>query len=149
MLWVMKIYIGSDHGGFDLKQQIKEYLVKNKHTVLDLGCKSNDSCDYPEFGAAVGRAVVENPDALGIVICGSGIGISIAANKIKGVRAALADSIEMARLGREHNGANILALGERTAFLDDPLEIVETFLTTPVDMDERHKRRRGQLDSLS
>lgn len=144
----MKIYIGSDHGGFSLKKQIKEYLVEQNHTVLDVGCKTDESCDYPEFGAAVGRAIVENPDALGIVLCGSGIGIGIAADKIKGTRVAHANSVELAKLGREHNGANVLAMGERTAFLDDPLEIVETFLTTPVDMDERHKRRRKQLDTL-
>lgn len=144
----MKIFIGSDHGGMQLKKQVLEYLVKKKHDVKDLGCKGSDSCDYPEFGVAVGRAVVENPNALGIAICGSGIGISIAANKVKGVRAALANSIEMAKLGREHNGANVLAMGERTAFLDDPIEIVETFLATDIDPDGRHERRREQLDAL-
>lgn len=144
----MKIFIGSDHGGFALKKQIKEYLFEQNHTVLDVGCKTDESCDYPEFGAAVGRAIVENPDALGIVLCGSGIGIGIAADKIKGIRVAHANSVELAKLGREHNGANVLAMGERTAFLDDPLEIVETFLSTPVDMDERHQRRRQQLDAL-
>ena len=100
----------------------------------------------PNFGKAVGEAVAKDESSLGIVVCGSGIGISIAANKVSGVRCALCNSMELAKLGREHNGANVLAMGERTAFMDDPLEIVEMFLETKVDEGERHVKRRGLLD---
>ena len=141
-----RIFIGSDHAGFVLKQKVKDYLTEHGFEPIDLGCDSEDSCDYPVFGKAVAQAVVENEDTLGIVICGSGIGISIAVNRIKGARGALCNSVELAKLSREHNGANVLAMGERTAFIDDPLEIVETFLNTDVDMSERHDRRRSQLD---
>jgi ribose 5-phosphate isomerase B len=140
-----KIYLGSDHGGFNFKQTVREYLEERDFTVEDLGCNSNDSCDYPEFGKVVAQKVVADEGSLGIVICGSGIGISIAANRIAGARATLANSTELAELGRQHNGANILALGARTQFMDDPLDIVEKFLNTEVDESERHERRRKQL----
>ncbi len=143
-----KIYIGSDHGGFELKAKVKDYLTSESYEVEDLGCESSDSCDYPNFGKAVGEAVVGNEGSLGIVICGSGIGVSIAVNKVQGVRCALANSNELARLGREHNGANILAMGERTQFIDDPLEIVNSFLNTNIDQGERHERRRKLLDDM-
>ena len=143
----MKIYLGSDHGGFELKQQIKEFLTeKASYDLEDVGCDSGESCDYPVFGRAVGEAVVGNPGSLGILICGSGVGINIAANKVPGVRCALVNNLELARLSREHNGANIIALGERTPFIDDPIGIVDTFLTTEVDESERHQRRRSQIE---
>lgn len=145
---MMKIFLGSDHGGFGLKQKVKSYLISQGYEIEDLGCDSTDSVDYPQFGKAVGEAVVHNDGTVGIVICGSGIGISIAANKVQGVRAALANSTELARLGREHNGANVLAMGERTQFIDDPLEIVETFLNTSIDTSDRHERRRCQLNNV-
>lgn len=141
-----KVFIGSDHGGYELKGLVKDYLVENSYEPIDLGCDSTDSCDYPGFGRSVARAVVENPGNLGIVICGSGIGISIAANRIAGARCALCNSVEMAELGRAHNGANVLAMGERTTFIDAPLKIVEAFLNTKVDDSDRHTRRRAQLD---
>ncbi|MCK5461294.1 ribose 5-phosphate isomerase B [Candidatus Gracilibacteria bacterium] len=143
----MKIFIGSDHGGFLLKQKIKDFFsAQGKHQIVDLGPKSSESVDYPVFGKKVGEAVVEIPGSLGIVLCGSGIGISIAANKVKGVRCALCNSKELAKLGREHNEANVLAMGERTQSVDDPLEIVETFISTEVDKEERHERRRAMLN---
>ena len=142
-----KIYIGSDHGGFLLKQKVKAHL-SSKYDIEDVGCNSDESCDYPIFGVKVGQAVIANPDSLGIVICGSGVGISIAANRVKSVRCVLANSTELARLGREHNGANVLAMGERTPFIDEPLEIVDTFLNTAVDEHERHERRRKLLDAI-
>ena len=141
----MKIYLGSDHGGFEMKDEVKRYLLENDYQVEDLGCNSDDSCDYPIFGRAVGEAVVKEEGSLGILICGSGIGISIAANKVEGVRCALANSMELSRLGREHNGANVLAMGERTQFIEDPLDIVKTFLATEVDLGERHVKRRAML----
>lgn len=140
-----KIYLGSDHGGYNFKQTVREFLEEKKYEVEDLGCNSADSCDYPEFGKLVAEKVVVDKGSLGIVICGSGIGISIAANRVLGARAALANSVELAELGRQHNAANILALGARTQFMDDPLDIVEKFLNTEVDDGERHERRRAQL----
>lgn len=145
ILCVMKIYLGSDHGGFEMKDEVRNYLTENNYDLEDLGCDSSDSCDYPVFGRAVGEAVVKDEGSLGILICGSGVGISIAANKVEGVRCALANSVQIAQLSREHNGANILAMGERTQFIDDPLEIVKTFLNTKVDQGERHVKRRAML----
>ena len=143
-----KIFLGSDHGGFELKRKILEYLLSGGYEVEDVGCESDESCDYPVFGVAVGEKVVANEGSFGVVVCGSGIGISIAANKVSGVRCALANSKELASLGREHNGANVLALGERTKFIDDPLEILDVFLKTQMDMSDRHVRRRNMLDNL-
>lgn len=145
---MQKIYLGSDHGGYELKQKVREYLEKGKYEIKDLGCDSAESCDYPDFGKAVGESVVKDEGSLGIVICGSGIGISMAANKVKGARVALANSVQLAGLGREHNGANILAMGERTNFMDDPIDIVHVFLSTKIDQSERHERRRNLLNIM-
>lgn len=143
------IYLGSDHGGYELKNKIIIHVQKNypEIKITDVGCNSAESCDYPLFGKTVAQKVGAEKNALGIIICGSGVGISIAANRVKGARAVLANSVELARLGREHNGANILALGARTTFIDDWHAIVDTFLTTEVDPAERHERRRKQLDN--
>jgi len=143
----MKIYLASDHGGFKLKQRI-EAMLEDDYRVADLGCTSTDSCDYPIFGKEVAEAVVDDENALGIAVCGSGIGISMAANRVKGCRAALCYSVEAAKLSRQHNGANVLCLGERTQALDDHLEIVKAFLNTEVDTSERHERRRALLDEI-
>lgn len=142
-----KIYIGSDHGGFDLKEEVKEFLAEKfgEYEVKDLGCDSAESVDYPKFGKAVGEAVISEEGSLGIVICGSGVGIGIAANKVAGIRCVTANSTELAKLGRQHNGAQVLSMGGRTLFIDDWWDIVETFLTTEIDMSERHVRRRSQL----
>ncbi len=142
----MKIYIGSDHGGFDLKEKIKNYLIKKGHEVEDIGCKTTESCDYPFFGAEVAKRVVSE-NARGITVCGSGLGVSMAANKVKGARAAHVNSVELAELARKHNGANILSLGERTKFYDPWEKIVDTFIETMPE-EGRHERRRGQLDEL-
>ncbi len=144
----MKIYIGSDHGGFVLKEKINDYLLKKGYEVEDVGCKSTESCDYPFFGAQVAKNVVKDDvSALGIAICGSGLGISMAANKVKGARAAHVNSVELAELARKHNGANILAMGERTKFYDPWQKIVDTFLNTAPE-EGRHERRRDQLDEM-
>ena len=108
----MKIAIGCDHAAFEIKEKIKKHL-SNNFEIFDLGTKSNQSVDYPEFGHAVGKYVANNLVDKGIVICGSGIGISIAANKINGIRAALCTSTKHAEMSRKHNDANILALGSR------------------------------------
>lgn len=140
------IYLGSDHGGVSLKSEIADYLKNVGYKVEDLGCEGSSSCDYPVFGKTVAQKVLADKDSLGVLICGSGVGISIAANRVKGIRCVLANSIEIAELGRQHNGANILAMGERTLFVDQPIEILETFLKTEVDKSDRHEKRRSLLD---
>lgn len=146
----MNIYLGSDHGGWELKEKLAVYLIENfpDTEIFDLGCDSNDSCDYPQFGAAVAKKVVKDSDALGIVICGSGVGIGIAANKVKGARCVTANTVELATLGRQHNGAQILSMGARTHFVDSWQDIVKAFLTTEIDAADRHEKRRSQLDAL-
>lgn len=143
----MKIYIGSDHGGFDLKQQLVPYIQELGFTVEDLGTDSLASVDYPNYGRMVGEAVVADDGSLGIVICGTGIGISIAANKIKGVRAALCSEEFSARMARRHNNANILALGGRTTGVELAKSIVSVFLHESFEGD-RHARRVDQICAL-
>lgn len=143
------IFLGSDHGGYQLKLLIKKFIQEkypDQYKFEEMGCNSDESCDYPIFGKAVATEVVKDKENLGIIICGSGIGISIAANRVTGARAALANSVELATLGRQHNGANILALGERTQFIDPWEDIVTAFLETEVDTADRHQRRRRLLD---
>jgi ribose 5-phosphate isomerase B len=140
----MKIALGSDHGGFELKEAIKEYLLAKEYQVIDCGVDSSRSVDYPEYGFKVGELVVTKQADYGIVVCGTGIGISIAANKVKGIRAALCTNSYMARMSREHNNANVLALGARVIGPGLALDIVETFLTTDFG-GERHKRRVDQI----
>jgi ribose 5-phosphate isomerase B len=141
----MKIALGADHGGFQLKEQVKEHLIAKGYEILDLGCNSPDSVDYPEYGRAVGEAVVEKKADCGIAICGTGIGISIAANKVKGVRAALCTNTTMARLTREHNNANVLAMGARIVGDVLALEMVDTFLNTEFE-GGRHEKRINKLE---
>lgn len=141
----MKIAIGSDHGGFELKGKVINFLMEKGHEVLDLGCNSTDSVDYPKYGRLVGEAVVEKKADKGIVICGTGIGISVAANKVKGVRAALCTNTTMARLTREHNDANVLSMGARMVGDILALEMVEVFLTTDFE-GGRHQKRIDQLE---
>lgn len=146
----MKIYIGSDHGGWELKGELAAYLMEHFPNIeaFDLGCDSDESIDYPQFGAAVAKEVVQDKEALGIVICGSGVGIGIAANKVKGARCVTANTVELATLGRQHNGAQILSMGARTHFVDPWQDIVKAFLTTEIDTADRHEKRRSQLDTL-
>ena len=141
----MKIAIGSDHGGFELKEKVVKLLTEKGYEILDLGCNSIESVDYPKYGRLVGEAVVEKKADKGIVICGTGIGISIAANKVKGVRAALCTNTTMARLTREHNDANVLAMGGRIVGDVLALEMVEIFLTTEFE-GGRHQKRIDLLE---
>ncbi len=124
----MTISIGSDHAGFEHKQALVELLKSLKHTVLDVGTDSPERVDYPDFGVAAARLVSEKKAELGVLICGSGIGISIAANKVAGIRAANCVTVEMARLAREHNNANMVAVGQRLVSLELAKEIVEEFI---------------------
>jgi ribose 5-phosphate isomerase B len=139
-VYLLKIALGSDHGGFFYKEKIKEYLKLKRYEIVDKGTYSPEPVDYPYFGENVGKAVVEGEADMGIIICGTGIGISIAANKIKGVRAALCTNEFMARMARSHNDANVLALGQRVIGLDHALAIVDVFLETPFE-GGRHERR--------
>ncbi len=141
----MKIALGADHGGFQLKEKVKECLIENGYEILDLGSYSEESVDYPEYGRAVGEAVLDKSADFGIIICGTGIGISISANRLKGVRAALCTDSTMARLTREHNDANVLALGARITGDVLALDIVNTFLTTEFE-GGRHARRIGKIE---
>ena len=171
----MKIALACDHGGYELKEKIKEYLmakhgyipvtlsdgdlnmpsdkssnsasVSAENLLLDLGTYSTESVDYPNYGKACGEAVASGAADKGIVVCGTGIGISIAANKVKGVRCALCTSVEMAELTRKHNDANILALGGRTTPPELALPILEAWLTTEFE-GGRHQRRVDLLNEM-
>lgn len=141
----MKIAIASDHAGFELKEEIKKLF--GQYEWLDLGTDSPDSVDYPDFGHALGKAIANGDAERGVAVCGSGIGISIAANRHMGARAALCTSAEMARLSREHNDANILALGSRIIDTDTAMDCVDTFMNTPFE-GGRHEGRVKKLDQL-
>jgi ribose 5-phosphate isomerase B len=135
------IALGSDHGGFELKQEVIKHLQERNIEYKDYGTYTKDSCDYPVFAKKVAEAVVNKECELGILICGTGIGISIAANKVKGIRAALCHDCFSAQATKEHNNANILAMGARVIGPGLALKIVDTFLDTPFSNDERHIRR--------
>ena len=140
------IAIGSDHGGFELKQEIMAHLKKRGLEYKDFGTYTPESCDYPVYGKAVAYAVASGECERGIIICGTGIGISITANKIPGIRAALCTDCFCAEATRLHNDANILALGGRVVGPGLALKIVDTFLDTPFSGDERHKRRISMIE---
>jgi ribose 5-phosphate isomerase B len=142
----MRVYLGSDHAGFELKTHLANYLTTRGYDLVDVGPASYDpDDDYPAYCIATGLRVVEDPGSLGVVIGGSGNGEQIAANKVIGVRAALAWNPETARLAREHNDANVVAVGARQHPLDEATALVEVFLATPFSGNERHARRIAQL----
>ena len=138
--------LGCDHGGYELKQKIIAYLQERDIAFVDFGCRDKKSCDYPEFGKAAAGAVASGECRMGIVICTTGIGISIAANKIKGIRCALCADTVSAKLTREHNDANMLALGAGIVGENLALSIVDTFLNTPFSGEEKHARRVGAIE---
>lgn len=137
----MKVGIGNDHGATQYKQAVIDLVSAMGHEVVNYGTDETSSCDYPVYGQRVAQAVRDKEVDCGIVMCGSGIGISIAANKVKGIRCALCTDTTMARLCREHNDANVLAMGARTTGLETCLDIVRTFLTTEFSQGERHQNR--------
>jgi ribose 5-phosphate isomerase B len=143
----MRVALGADHAGYELKERIKPLLDGLQISYEDFGTISNHSVDYPDFAAAVARGVAEGRFDRGILACGSGIGMAIAANKVAGVRAASVVDVESARLSREHNDANVLALGARVTPADRALEIVRTFLDTPFE-GGRHERRIRKISDL-
>lgn len=143
----MRIHVAADHAGFELKSALTEHLAAAGHDVVDHGAHEYDAQDdYPPVCFAAGEAVVAEPGSLGVVIGGSGNGEQIAANKVPGVRAVLAWSPETARLGRQHNDANVIAIGARQHSVDDAVALVEAFVAEPFSGDPRHQRR---IDLLS
>lgn len=141
------IALGSDHGGYDLKQTVKKYLEEQEIAYRDYGCHDKTSCDYPEYGKAAAEAVASGECEKGIVICTTGIGISIAANKVKGVRCALCADTLSAKMTRLHNDANMLAMGAGIVGENLALSIVETFLSTEFSGEERHQRRIDKIEA--
>ncbi len=144
----MKIALGADHAGFELKEKIKKFLQDAGHEVLDLGCHSTDSVDYPVYGAKVAKAVLQGEAERGILVCGTGLGMSMVANRFPGIRAALCHELFTARMSRLHNDANVLVLGGRVIGDVLALEMVKVFLETPFE-GGRHLRRVNQIDELS
>jgi ribose 5-phosphate isomerase B len=142
----MTISIGSDHAGYAYKEELKSMLAALGHDVVDVGTESEDSVDYPDYGAAAAALVRDSRADYAVLICGSGIGISIAANKLQGIRAANCTSVEMAQLARQHNNANVVAVGQRLVSLELAKEIVSAFLSTPFE-GGRHQRRVDKLNS--
>ena len=143
----MKIAMGCDHGGYALKCELIKHLEEQGHEVKDFGCYSTESCDYPEFGEAAARAVASGECERGIVICTTGIGISIAANKVRGIRCALCSEPLSAEMTRRHNNANMLAMGAGMIGKNMAERIVEVFLSTEFE-GGRHERRVGLLDAI-
>ena len=144
----MKISIGCDHGALALKNILIAHLQENGHTVVDFGTHTTDSCDYPDFAAMAARAVASGECEKGIVLCTTGIGVSISANKIKGIRCALLSDVVSARMTREHNDTNVMALGAKVVSPALALEITDTWLSTPFSGEPRHQRRVDKISAL-
>lgn len=144
----MKIAIGSDHAGFEYKEILKDFLINAGHNVFDFGCFSSDSCDYPDFAFPLARSVASGENDFGILICGTGIGMSIVANKVQGIRAANCCSVEMARLARKHNNSNILTFGARLIPIELAKDIVLAFLQEEFE-GNRHERRVEKIHKLT
>lgn len=143
----MKIAIANDHAATALKKEIVKHLENKGYEVINFGTDDDNSCDYPDFARKAANSVVSGQTDKGIVLCGTGIGISIAANKVKGVRCALCKDVTDARLTREHNDANMLALGARTTGTETAKDIVDTFLNTDFSNGENHVRRIAKLEA--
>jgi len=144
----MKVALGSDHGGFELKESIKAHLLEKGHEVVDYGTYDKTSVDYPAFALKAAIAVRRGECERGILVCSTGIGISIAANKVKGIRAALCHDLLSARLTREHNDTNVLTLGAFIVGKELAFAIVDTWLETPFSNEERHQRRIDAITEI-
>ncbi len=142
------IYIGSDHAGYEMKDEFKKHMTSKDIKFVDLGAFSADSVDYPDVAREVCEKVNEDEKSLGVLICGSGVGMSIAANKMKGIRAALCFTEEMGKLCREHNNANVLCLGSRLVPLETALKIFDAFFYTEFENVDRHTRRIGKISVM-
>ncbi len=141
----MRIAIGSDHAGFELKEELRKLVVSLGHDVDDVGTHSTASCDYPDFAAAVGEAVAGGKAQRGIVLCGSGVGASIVANKVRGIRAGICHDTYSAHQGVEHDDMNVLVVGARIIGVEVAKEIVRSFLGATYSNEERHQRRLAKL----
>ncbi|MGI6071857.1 MAG: ribose 5-phosphate isomerase B [Lachnospiraceae bacterium] len=140
------IAMGSDHAGYEMKLALGRHLEEKGYEISDYGCHSTESCDYPEFAKAVAKAVAEGKAEMGVLICGTGIGMSMAANKVPGIRAAVVTEDFSAAATRQHNDANILCLGARVLSLEKATELLDIFLETPFSHGENHKRRISKLE---
>ncbi len=140
-----KLGLGSDHGGFELKEQLKGYLEEKGYEVVDYGTYSEESVDYPEIGRKVAHAVIGEEVELGILVCGTGIGIGISANKVEGIRCAMCSDTYSARMSRAHNNANMISLGGRVVGRDLAFEIIDTWLSTDFE-GGRHERRVNKIE---
>ena len=142
----MKISIGSDHGGYQLKTEIKNHLLAQGHQVVDFGTNSNDSCDYPDFAYAAATALSKGEVDFGVVVCTTGMGVSMVANKVKGVRCALCHNENCAEMTRRHNDANMIAFGQKYVPTEVALKAVDIFLSTAFEKEnERHVRRVNKI----
>jgi ribose 5-phosphate isomerase B len=141
------IAIGSDHAGYSLKERLKTWLAADGHRVIDHGTHSTESVDYPDYAAAVAESVGSGEAERGVLVCGSGVGMAMAANKVAGIRAVAAQDADVARLSRQHNDANVLTLGARLTAPARALELVQTWLATPFE-GGRHQRRVDKLAQL-
>jgi RpiB/LacA/LacB family sugar-phosphate isomerase len=144
----MRIAIGADHAGFDLKQILAEYLRQRGHEVIDQGTDSDDPVDYPDYAEAVSKVVLAGQAERGVLVCGSGVGASVSANKIPGIRAGLCHDTYSARQGVEHDDMNVLVLGARVIGVEMARELVDTFLAATFSGEERHRRRLEKINAL-
>lgn len=140
----MRVYLASDHAGYETKEKILKNLESEQYDVVNLGTNSTESVDYPNYAYEVGTSVIEHPGSLGILVCGTGIGMSIACNKVKNIRCAKVDNVEEAKLAKLHNNANVLAISSHHTDMDIK-EIVTTFLTTDFSGEDRHMRRLNEI----
>ena len=144
----MNIAIGSDHAGFQLKEGLREFLEEEKYKVIDIGTYTEIPVDYPDFAEKVGTAIIKNEAARGILICGSGVGASVAANKIKGIRAGLCHDTYSAHQGVEHDAMNVLVIGSRIVGTELAKELVGAFLKAEFTNEDRHRRRLKKVEAL-
>ena len=143
----MKIAVGADHGGIGHKDEIKKFLERQGHVVSDFGTYTDDSTDYNEFAVSVANSVAKKESDLGILVCGTGVGMSIMANKVEGVRAALVHDLFTAEATRSHNDSNVLTMGARVISVEQALKIVDVWVNTPFSNEDRHKRRIRKIDN--
>jgi len=144
----MTVLLGSDHAGFGLRRILSNTLIERGHAVAEIGSTGEDAYDYPNAAFELSRRMQRGDADFGVLMCGTGIGMSIAANKFKGIRAAVCWSVESAKLAREHNHANVLCVGARLIDPDAALAILDMFLSTPESLESRHERRVGKIDIL-
>lgn len=144
----MRIVVGADHAGYDLKEVLAAYLRHRGHEIVDVGTSSDDPVDYPDYAAALSQAILDGRAERGVLVCGSGVGSSVAANKIPGIRAGLCHNTYSARQGVEHDDMNVLVLGARVIGIEVARELVDSFLGAEFSGEERHRRRVEKIKAL-